>query len=140
MDMPTLDHKAAKRIAAKLSEWGHKDPAPLTVTIGRSTYIGAYYTDKQTGDRCLYLLGERPPSSHRRTVYRFPNDEGDWYLAGYIDQPRINSENRQYHPFGPWFQIRRWPHEKLGHRIDHTERYDLKPRKRMNITLGEIDA
>lgn len=115
-------------------------------------WVGHYAADMQAcregkakpGEeyRCprYYLVGKLPPSSREKirmydgiyehkNVYRIAGDEGDWYISGYAEQP-IKPDVARFHPFGPNFQLGRWPHEDFGQRIDH---YDPKPGQRVRL-------
>ena len=89
-----------------------------------------------------YLLGKQPRGAkhmlrvhdglrEHRIIYKLGDDTGDWYLSSYMQEP-IKPEFAQYHPFGPSFQLGRWPHEKFGQRIDH---YDPKPGMRERVPV-----
>lgn len=93
----------------------HIEPAgPIGVKIGHSTYHGgAYFEKAREGSHrepIMYLLGNLPASYKRSThvCYRFPNETHDWYVAGFADAA-VASAMPQFHPFGPWFQLRQWP-------------------------------
>lgn len=52
--------------------------------------------------------------SCQKFVWRFPEDDGDWYVGGYFVAPGGLPEDdprRKFHPFGSWFSLHRWQHE-----------------------------
>lgn len=105
---------------------------PIAITIKGTRYMGARYTDRHDPGRVrLYLLGDLPACYRRssRTVFRFPGDEQDWYIAAHINADRITPENARFHPGGANFMLIAWD---ASDPIDH---YENRPRTRVVVTL-----
>lgn len=132
-----------EQLQAARSFPGTANVARATVTIGRTTYHGFRYEAPpgwggEPGEQRFYLLSNTPPPSSKRCVYRIEGDEGDWFLGGWATPETTNNPRfREFHPFGPYFLLMRWPHERRGDRIDDHDYWgDRKvTRKRMLITV-----
>ncbi len=103
---------------------------PVRVTIGRTTYVGAFYAQTRDispgcrayadGERTYrqsgyYLLGALPASYRRKraTVYADPADDRPCYVVGWFGQdgdrplavPLSDDDARKFHPFGSMFML-----------------------------------
>lgn len=128
-----------------------KSVRPVEVTIGKTTYIGAFYTEEETreateracteghakpGDKypsyAFMLLGQRPKHKRANVAYTWadnlPVDDhgksiGEWYVSSYYE----SCEPNEFHPFGACFQIRMWVVATYGPykdwKIDTGERF-----------------
>lgn len=113
----------------------------VRVTIGRSTFEGVFYRQMMPGGwvnmrgdvvepyevEAFMLLGELPASYTRRkkTVYRLPGDERDWYVAGWVTtEVATDPRYADMHYDGrASFQLRPWA-PKDGEAIDRHDRYE----------------
>jgi hypothetical protein len=138
----------AQDVADYLNRLDPKHEAtPKTLTLGKETYQGADYTNQVSQERTFYLLGETP-KPYRTNHAVFERDGQTWYVGGgytpHLCKPWgkadfvnrfTGSDIRQYHPFGFWFHLSRWPTETHGP-IDQHE----KPRRRVKFSLGGTHA
>src|SRR5271166_6187115 len=97
----------------KLTEWlksidGIKDVKPTKVIIHNTSYEAAQYN--QHGDERLYCIGKLPACYIRstHTVFLFPNDHRDWYVASFITARHITEAVARFHPFGETFILIPW--------------------------------
>lgn len=120
---------------------------PGTITIKGTDYECAWYTQTSqpvpsapnqsvSHDRRIYCLGKLPACYRRssHTVFRFPADIRDWYIACYMDTAnlhRLKPEQMKYHPFGEMFILSAWQVPD-GSAID---RYETRPYTRIAATL-----
>lgn len=89
-------------------------------------YDGAEYRGSSTsGETRFYLLGAFPWSyeRNRRTVFRLPSDERDWFVATYS----VENNTPPGYPFGEFFILAPWT---AGEPIDAHER---TPRPRVRL-------
>lgn len=107
----------AAEVAAWLNTRDRTSAKPATVTIGRTTYVGAHYTQVRDIDpgcraydegrrtytiEALYLLGQLPSSYVHRHASRYVDGSGQrHYVAGWYAQLP-----NEYHPFGAMFMLR----------------------------------
>jgi hypothetical protein len=98
---------------------------PITVKIGRSTYVGAEYRqtrDHTPGTRAhadavasgspltyelhaLYLLGKLPPSHVNGSARAYVDSiDTRWFLSGWYPLEQDDRTN-EYHPFGAMFSL-----------------------------------
>src|SRR5262245_4774780 len=120
-------NREAREVAAWLSGLPKTTALPVEVTIGRTTYSGAFYAQTREhipgsraylqGEReythsALYLLGDVPASYRRGRVAYVFEDDGvrRWYVAGYFPPRGGGIEKNAFHPFGPMFQLMRDSH------------------------------
>lgn len=97
---------------------------PVRVTIGRTTYPGAIYSQQRDvtpgcrayadGQRTyyssgLYLLGDAPSSYRHRHARAYLDSAGArWYVAGYVtDETAADPRYSDYHPMGAHFMLAR---------------------------------
>ena len=86
---------------------GITDVSPVTVAIGKSTWEGAVYT--QRNERRYYLVGKRPHAKGPETCYLFAPDPRDWYVAGWVQNyDELPPVQQNYHPFGNHFLLKVW--------------------------------
>lgn len=107
-----------------LKDWlescGAADVAPLTVAINGVRYEAARY--RQNGEK-IYLIGEIPPSYlRRRSLYLFPGDARDWYVASYTTEASLEEPFARCHPFGHTFILAPWTHETPIDKYDRAQR------------------
>lgn len=113
--------------AARYTQTFHYEPGMSAVSLGKKT------VDETYSQTLFYVVGERPKKlkENRKTLdgmlgskydLRFPDDDGDWYTACYINGDALEPQFAQYHPFGANFILSRWPHEEFQQRIDHHEK------------------
>jgi hypothetical protein len=108
----------AQDVADFLNARDRTSASPVTVRIGRTTYVGASYSQTrdvdpgcrayEDGERTYvqsgyYLLGALPASWLRRksTLYVTSDDSG-WFVGGWFGQ---DGETNDWHPFGRMFQL-----------------------------------
>lgn len=128
-----------------VSDWLRDDcgmalVAPITVRIGRETYWGASYFEDLfepgvTGEPIMYLLGNVPAAykNSRRVCWQFPNDPDVWYLAAFADAA-IAGAMPQFHPYGAWFQLRKWPTVlPSGEPAQTIDEFEETPYRRLKI-------
>lgn len=98
----------------------------VRVKIDRSIYNAAEYKDN--GQDVLLVVGGLPSSKRRRnkTVYRFPGDTRDWYVACYATPKCLQLEYAAFHPMGITFQLRPWDHKES---IDHFDTHKYTRRQ-----------
>lgn len=112
----------AQDVADFLNSGDRTNAVPVTVRIGRTTYVGASYVqtrDVSPGCRAYeegqrtyvqggyYLLGALPASFLRKrsTVYSASSVMGAFYVACWFGQD--GEEPNEWHPFGRMFQLSR---------------------------------
>lgn len=107
----------AAEVAAWLNTRDRTSAKPATVTIGRTTYVGAHYTQVRDVDpgcrayddgkrtytiEALYLLGQLPSSYVHRHAGAYLDGSGRrHYVAGWYAENPPN----EYHPFGTMFML-----------------------------------
>jgi len=104
---------------------------------------GRYKTGEEYTTQVFYVLGLEPRTAklkikvagfwEHRIVYNLPDDDSDWYLSGWFVPTRENVQHHEFHPFGAYWSLGRWPHESIG-RIDQ---YDSS-RTRLPIVVKPI--
>lgn len=128
-----------------------RDVRPCRVTIGKSTWEGASYSqvfqwqqgmdgvqqgEHKAGEeyyvRHIYLLGKAPNTG--RAGQCFPYEGKDWFVAGYYDGPNPEAiapveSQIKHHPFGKMFMLSPW--DAPG-KIDE---YERSPYRRTNMTV-----
>ena len=140
-----------RKLVEQLKKWGMENVTPVTVTIGKNTYVAARYDSPNHDDRTfIYVIGDHP---HTRTgngklytrgnvCYNLPDDTRDWYVAGFF-HPEITKTyfkreikpDPKYQPFGNNFLLTPWTLEDA---IDKYEKWTYH-RKPMTITEGYSD-
>ena len=119
-DQITTERAAiAADLCAWLAEQPHTSAVPVRVSIGRATYVGAYFAQirfNDPGTRAYsegrrhyvhagyYLLGLLPPSYvHRNADAYVTGTRGaTFYVSSYYGQ---NGERNDAHPFGCMFML-----------------------------------
>ena len=110
-----------------------RDVEPITLTIGKQSWEGAVYTLR--GRRWFYLHGELPKSygPGPKTCYRFPEDDTDWFIAGYMDNyDNLNDFQQAFYPFGNHWTMKAWSVGDME--IDRHRSKDQKYR-RVEVTI-----
>lgn len=134
-----------------LTDLGHQNVTPVTVTMGKNTYIGAKYNNPFIQNRLfVYVIGDHPHTRTRNgklytrgnVCYNLPDDSTDWYVAGYFHPEIIKTyfkrevtADPKHHPFGNNFLLTPWTLEDA---IDKYEKWTYH-RKPMTITEGYSD-
>ena len=105
-------------VADWLNTLDNTSAIPVIIKIGRTEYVGAYYTQlrkinpstrayfegkREYYQNAFYLLGDLPASCKRSNLmyYRFSDGKTRMYVSGWFDQDLKN----EYHPFGRMFQL-----------------------------------
>ena len=120
---------------------GIRNVRPVSVTIGKQKYEGAYYEPERHypggvhRGRNIYLLGRVPKGYQKnsRECYVIEGEEHEWYVSIYADARCLHEPFKQFHPFGLSFQIAPWD---VPGKIDDYERY---PYRRVPATLTFLD-
>lgn len=128
----TYDHKHQWKF------WGAKyDAVHLCLATERYVTDGLNKVGDQIREPAFYLVSGLPAKLLAKNRdggfkydYRFPDDDGDWFIAGFSNRFYVNPEHA---PFGAFFTLKRWNHELpwMG-RIDQ---YAASANKRLPATF-----
>lgn len=109
-----------------LAQYNCVDLQEARIVIGRTSYEAVFYKQEPEVEAVM-LLGALPASYRRsrRTAYRFPGDERDWYVVSWTSREvATNPEFARYHYEGrESFQMRPWKVGEDGVQIDEYESY-----------------
>lgn len=126
--------EAAGMVARYLSGRARTIAHPVTVTIGRTTYCGAYFSQTRDvhpgcrayaeGERTyvhsgLYCLGQLPASYRRSSRVAYVFSDLRWFVAGWFGQDaEQDCLANEYHPFGPMFLLMSDPDGTITRDVD----------------------
>lgn len=108
------------------------DAVHVCVPTERDVTDGAHKAGDRVPEPAFYLVGDIPDRLMARTrsgefkhVFRFPDDDGDWFIAGYHVG---HWKDQLVCPFGAYFILKRWDHEKpwMGRIDQHADSPDIR--------------